>query len=140
MTNQSQNILLEFHRGLRTFTKEQNIYSRIRRVEPNGQKVLGAQPSPPASNHTRASMARAGGDACAPSATTKMLGPGCALPFTSGPHKATHLAMRDRTFIATNLVARIFVANLVRVDSCSAAARNRANDCALRTAEHSTDQ
>jgi hypothetical protein len=28
---------------------------------------------------------------------TKMLGPGCALPFTSGPHKATHLAMRDRT-------------------------------------------
>lgn len=27
-----------------------------------------------------------------------MLGPGCALPFTSGPHKATHLSMCDRTF------------------------------------------
>ena len=27
----------------------------------------------------------------------KMSGPGCALPFTSGPHKATHLTMCDRT-------------------------------------------
>jgi hypothetical protein len=69
---------------------------------------------------------------------TKMLGPGCVLPFTSGPHKATHLAMRDRTVIATNLVERISVANLVRVDSCGAATRNRADNCALRTAEHST--
>ena len=137
MTNQSQNILVEFHRGLRTFTKEQNIYSRIRRVELMGKKCGGAD-VPPASKtiHGRLWHEHAGTPALP--AQTKMLGPGCALPFTSGPHKATHLAMRDRTVIATNLVTRIFVANLVRVNSCGAATRNRSNDRALRTAEQST--
>ena len=82
------------------------------------------------------------GQAGAPAlpARLKMLGPGCALPFTSGPHKATHLAMRDRTDTATNLVAWIFVANLVRIERCAASTCNRTYECALLTAERPSEQ
>src|SRR6476646_7580716 len=100
MANQSQNVLVEFHRGLRTFTKEQNIYSRIRRVELMGKKCSeNRRPRLLLTIHGRLWHEQAGRPSLP--AQTKMLGPGCALPFTSGPHKATHLAMRDRTVMAT---------------------------------------
>src|SRR6266480_1988529 len=63
----------------------------------------------------------------------KMSEPGCALPFTSGPHKATHLSMCDRTCYGSDLVAKTLFSDFVGVQSCATAACNCTNKPASLT-------
>src|SRR6266550_4316704 len=69
----------------------------------------------------------------------KMSEPGCALPFTSGPHKATHLSMCDRTCYGSDLVAKTLSSDLVGVQSCATAACNCTNKPASLTPHNAAD-
>ena len=66
-------------------------------------------------------------------------------PSHPGPHKATHLAMCDRTLLTTLVASALplpivlVVSDSVGVKCCSSATDDRADDCAFLTTYHRTD-
>jgi hypothetical protein len=63
----------------------------------------------------------------------KMLRPGCALPFTSGPPTRSPIFQLATEVKSITLVTAVAVSDLVSVDRSPSAGRNRTNDRALLT-------
>src|ERR1051325_1068386 len=72
--------------------------------------------------------------------TSKLLKPGCALPFASGPQTRSSILQSATRLYRNQLVPAVLVADFIRVDGSSRTARNRANHCALLSADQTTEK